>query len=87
MKTLKILEAIVFFGLCACAPSPQETAYYAALKKEQDLAVAGGAVAIVSIVEYRNVIAMDPKSKWADRAQQRLDVVTKLYQDSQNARR
>ena len=69
--------------LVGCAENPQEKAFYEAQKAEQDAVLVAGLVAPVTISEYKEVISMNPKSKWAEKAQERIDLLTKLWQQEQ----
>jgi outer membrane protein assembly factor BamD (BamD/ComL family) len=82
-KISVVLLCAVFLG--ACSPSPQETAYYEAQKAEQDAVMVAGALAPLTIQKYQEVIRMDPKSRWAEKSQKRIDVLQKAMQDYQRS--
>ena len=83
MKTGFATAVVVVALLFGCAENPQEKAFYEAQKAEQDAVLVAGLVAPATISNYREVIKMNPKSKWAEKAQERIDFLTKLWQQEQ----
>jgi hypothetical protein len=79
-KTLLLLTLII--SLVGCAGSKeQKQAYDAAYKFEQDYAMFAGPMALQIIQNYQAVIRLDPNSKIAQKAQQRMDVAQKNWND------
>jgi hypothetical protein len=75
MKSKSMLLVALILGLAGCGhESPQQLAYDAAYKQEQDYAMAAGEAAPLIIMKYQEVIRMDPNSNVARKAQARIDV-------------
>jgi ABC-type uncharacterized transport system auxiliary subunit len=83
MKTQSLfMIALVAAILCGCSGSKeQRQAYDAAYQFEQDNAIYAGAMGYFVIKKYQDVIEMDPRSSIAKDAQQRIDAVTKTWND------
>jgi len=73
--------------LCGCGGSPQEKAYDEALRMEDQFGATPAQAAPRLIVQYKDVISMDPSTVWAHRAQTRVDLLEKIRQDDQDSRR
>lgn len=69
-RLLIILAALVLSG---CGNSEQKEAYYKALEFERSSYMAGRSYSAIG--RYDKVIKMNPRSNWADKAQQRIDVI------------
>jgi hypothetical protein len=87
MKKLFMMAIFLSALFCGCGEGPQEKAYDEALKSEEAVALTITSSAPMLIMKYSNVIAIDPKTKWAKRSQNRIDLLRGIMQDDQNAQR
>src|SRR6185312_1474319 len=86
MRNFLLVGAMSLVLACGCTESPQEKAFYEVKDLEQQYALMLPGLAPDLILRYEEVIQMNPKSKWADKAQQRVDFLQKLAQDDRNAK-
>jgi hypothetical protein len=86
-KKLLLLGIILAALLGGCGASPQEKAYDEALRMEDQFGATPAQAAPKLIVQYKDVISMDPGSVWAHRAQTRVDLLEKISQDYQDSQR
>jgi hypothetical protein len=87
MKKPLIIGIILSALAGGCGESPQEKAYDEALQVEGQFAMSPAQAAPKLIVQYQNVISMDPNTIWADKARNRIDLLQKISQDDQDAQR
>ena len=78
-----ILGLGLLFLVIGCDNAAQKQAFTNASVMEQQ---PYGNLSVLVIAEYQKVIQMDPGSKWADRAQQRIDVIRQNISADQAAR-
>lgn len=82
LTKMNIIKAIISFvialTLLGCGNSEAEKLYNSAVQIEQQH---GGQISHKAIEAYRQVIKTAPGTKWADKAQARIDVIQKNISD------
>jgi hypothetical protein len=79
-KTLLLIALLLSFVGCS-GNSQQQQAFDAAYQFEQGNALFAGPMALAIIQNYEAVIQLDPNSAIAKRAQERVDIAQKNWND------